>query len=96
MPHYTTVSNTVPEYLYIRYIPNQITIRLYPEQVEEPLYQQIHDLQGISKICKADTVVEILVFLLQQPDHYYVIPAAQVVLNPFLRVIHAFIAMRMS
>ena len=44
-------------------------------------------------ICEADTVVEIFVFLLQEPDHCYVVPPAQVVLDPFFRVVYSFVAM---
>ena len=62
---------------------------------EKIFYQQIKDFNGISEIRETNTVIEIFVLLLQEPDHCYVIPAAKVVLDPFLRVIYAFIAMRL-
>ena len=77
---------------YIKNIPDYIYICLYSYQREDLPDQDIHDFKGIALISEADTVVEILEFLLQQPDHCDVIPSAKVVLDPFLCVIDPFVA----
>lgn len=82
-----------PKLFYLKYISDHIDTCLYPYQGKELFYQQIKDLKRVSEICEADTVIKILVLLLQEPDHCYVIPAAQVVLYPFFRVVYSFVAM---
>ena len=51
-------------FFYIENVSYQIYIFLNPDHRKELLYQQIHDFKGVSEICEADTVVEILVLLL--------------------------------
>ena len=67
-------------FFYIENVSDQIYIFLDADQGEELFYQQIKDLKGIPKVCETDTVVEVFVFLLQEPDHCYVVPPAQVII----------------
>ena len=71
-------------FFYIENVSDQIYIFLDADQGEELFYQQIKDFNGISEIRETNTVIEIFVLLLQEPDHCYVVSPAQVVLYPFL------------